>query len=121
MNELVNPMLSDRHEVFTGFRKENQIEAKLTVGAAFKNESEKFYKLKLMMFPGFTYYLVKNKDSADRYTIFSKMIQGREKNMNKFLNPVGSGVLDSNLLSFLELRFPMLKTTLYMSLFSKKD
>ncbi len=47
---------ADRHEIFTAFRKENAIEAKLLVGAAFKEENENFYKIRLMMFPGQVYY-----------------------------------------------------------------
>jgi hypothetical protein len=119
MNNQEIRVLSDKHEIFTGFRKDTNIEAKLLVGAAFKDENTNYYKIRLMMFPGFTYYLVKNKDSVDRYTIFSRMVQ--EKGQTKFLNPVGSGTLDPKLLSYLELRFPMLRATLYMSLFSKKD
>ncbi len=121
MNNQEIRILSDKHEIFTGFRKDTNIEAKLLVGAAFKDENTPYYKIRLMMFPGFTYYLVKNKDSVDRYTIFSKMVHGKEKDQNKFLNPIGSGTLDPKLLSYLELRFPMLRATLYMSLFSKKD
>ncbi len=106
---------ADRHEIFTAFRKENSLEAKLLVGAAFKEENENFYKIRLMMFPGQVYYLVKNKDSNDRYTVFSKLKHNDHKIC--FLNPVGSGVLDSKLQSYLEVRFPLLRAYLYMSLF----
>jgi hypothetical protein len=113
---------SDKHEIFTGFRKENVIEAKLLVGAAFKDENTAYYKIRLMMFPGYTYYLVKNHNVVDKYTVYARMIVD-EKNRNqvKFLNPVGSATLDSKLQSYLEIRFPMLRATVYMSLYPQKQ
>lgn len=107
--------LADKHEIFSGFRKESTIEAKLLVGAAFKEENETFYKIRLMMFPGYTYYLVKNKNTGDRYTVYSRMKD--EGNEVRFLNPVGSGILNSKLQSYLEIRFPLFRAYLYMSLF----
>jgi hypothetical protein len=105
----------DRHEVFAGFRKEGAVENRLLIGAAFKNSDEPYYKIRLMMFPGNIYYLVKNRDTGERFTIFSRILN--TENGIKFLNPVGSGVLDSNLQSYLELRFPLLRTGIFMSLF----
>lgn len=121
MNQKRNDYKSEKYEIFTGFRKENTIEAKLLVGAAFKEQNQPYYKIRLMMFPGYTYYLVKNNNSVDRYTIYSKMITDeKNKNQVKFLNPVGNGILDSRLCSYLELRFPMIKAYVYMSLYPQK-
>ena len=121
MNQKRNEYKAEKHEIFTGFRKVNSIEAKLLVGAAFTEEDLSYYRIRLMMFPGYTYYLVKNKDAVDRYTIYSKMIMdAKNKNQVKFLNPVGNGILDSKLCSYLELRFPMLKAYVYMSLYPQK-
>ncbi len=106
---------SEKHEIFAGFRKESTIEAKLLVGAAFKDEGLSYYKIRLMMFPGYTYYLVKNKDAADRYTVYARMLT--EGNNSKFLNPVGGGVLDSKLQSYLEIKFPLFRAHMYMSLY----
>ena len=39
---------SEKHEIFTGFRKENVVEAKLLVGAAFKDEGTSYYKIRLI-------------------------------------------------------------------------
>ena len=110
---------SDKHEIFVGFKKENIIEAKLLVGAAFKDTGTTYYKIRLMMFPGYTYYLVKNRDSADRYTVYSRAIT--ENNQMKFLNPVGSANLDSKLQSYLEVRFPILRASMFMSLYPVKQ
>ncbi len=106
---------SEKFEIFVGFRKENAIDAKLLVGAAFKDSGNSYYKIRLMMFPGYTYYLVKNRDTPTRYTVYSRLIsRGKD---GKFLNPVGTALLDSKLQSYLEIKFPLLRAHMYMSLF----
>ena len=110
---------ADKHEIFTGFKKENGIEARLLVGAAFKDANTTYYKIRLMMFPGQTYYLVKNRDANDRYTVFSRM-KNNDKQVH-FLNPVGGGILDSKLQSYLEIKFPLLRAYMYMSLYPIKQ
>jgi hypothetical protein len=121
MNQKQNKAQAEKYDIYTGFRKENTIEAKLPVGAAFKEENVSYYKIRLMMFPGYTYYLVKNHDSMDRYTIYSRIIaNGKNSHQIKFLNPVGSANLDAKLNSYLELKFPMLRAYVYMSLYPQK-
>jgi hypothetical protein len=106
---------NEKYELFTGFRKESNIEAKLLVGSAFKDQGTFYYKIRLMMFPGQTYYLVKNRESVDRYTIYSRIrTEGQE---TRFLNPIGNGILDPKLHSFMELKFPLLKAQIYMNLY----
>lgn len=109
---------TDRHQIYTGFKKENNLDAKIQVGAAFKDENASYYTLTLMMFPGTRYYLVKNFNEVGKYTIFAKMIfdPSRPAKM-KFLNPVGYGHLDANLQSYLELKLPLLRCSLFMSLY----
>ena len=122
MKQQNNLLKSEKHEIFTGFRKENAIEAKLLVGAAFKDEGTSYYKIRLMMFPGYTYYLVKNQNAVDKYTVYSRMVvDDKNKHQVKFLNPVGNGLLDSKLQSYLEVRFPMLRAYVYMSLYPQKQ
>jgi hypothetical protein len=109
---------STKYEIFTGFKKDGNLEAKLPAGAAFLDEGLNYYKIRLMIFPQTTYYLVKNKDAQDRYTVYSKLIN--EGQNTKFLNPVGGGILDRNLQSYLELKFPVLRAHLFMSLFESR-
>lgn len=122
MKQQNNVQKSEKHEIFTGFRKDSVIEAKLLVGAAFKDDDVNYYKIRLMMFPGYTYYLVKNQNAVDKYTVYSRMVvDDKNKNQVKFLNPVGNGLLDSKLQSYLEVRFPMLRAYVYMSLYPQKQ
>lgn len=118
MKQQNNELKTEKHEIFVGFRKGNTIDAKLLVGAAFKDENVSYYKIRLMMFPGQTYYLVKNQNAADKYTVYSRMITDQKNNNQvKFLNPVGNGILDSKLQSYMEVRFPLLRAYIYMSLY----
>jgi len=120
MNQQNTIQKCEKHEIFTGFRKDNLIDAKLLVGVAFKDDGVSYYKIRLMMFPGYTYYLVKNQNAADKYTVYSRMIVDNKKQV-RFLNPVGNGILDSKLQSYLEIRFPMLRAYVYMSLYPQKQ
>ena len=106
----------DKHDIVVGFRKQNQIDGQLLVGSTFKDLNQKHYRLKLMMFPGQTYYLVKNFNSLERFTIYSKMLTDNQGHQ-KFISPVGYGTLDSKLQSFMELKLPLLRSTMYMSLY----
>ncbi len=106
----------DKHEIVVGFRKQNQIDGQLLVGSAFKELNQKHYRIKLMMFPGQTYYLVKNFNSVERFTIYSKMLTDNQGHQ-KFISPVGYGTLDSKLQSFMELKLPLLRCNMYMSLY----
>jgi hypothetical protein len=109
---------STKYEIFTGFTKDGNLEAKLPAGAAFIDEGLNYYKIRLMIFPQTTYYLVKNKEALDRYTVYSKIINDGPN--TKFLNPVGGGILDRNLQCYLELKFPVLRAHLFMSLFESR-
>lgn len=109
---------STKYEIFTGFKKDGNLEAKLPAGAAFLDDGLSYYKIRLMIFPQTIYYLVKNKDEQDRYTVYSKMINDGQN--VKFLNPIGGGILDRNLQSYLELKFPVLRAHLFMSLFESR-
>lgn len=121
-NKKNNPTNDTKYEIFTGFRKDQELQSKLCVGSSFKNDNEVYYKIRLMLFPQNVYYLVKNKDSSDRYTVFAKMMTDPEKPTLpvRFQNPVGHAVLDSKLQSYLEIKFPMLRLSVYMSLYPKK-
>jgi hypothetical protein len=109
---------STKYEIFTGFKKDGNLEARLPAGAAFLDDGLNYYKIRLMIFPQTVYYLVKNQDTQDRYTVYSKLINSGPQ--VKFLNPVGGGILVRDLQSYLELKFPVLRAHLFMSLFESR-
>lgn len=104
-----------KHNLFTGQKNAGDVEHKLAAGAAYCAEETRVYRLKFMMFPGRTYYMVKNQGSPDHYTVYAKKFE--EKNQMKLLNPVGHGVLDTSLQSYLEIKFPILGTSVFMNLY----
>jgi hypothetical protein len=108
-------MNATRYELVIGRRDGGKLGNTLATGHSFLNEGDAFYTLKLMMFPGQTYYMVKNRNSSDRYTIFAKII--REENSVRFQNPVGSGRLTDDLASHMELYFPVLRSQMFMCLY----
>ncbi len=108
-------MNATRYDLVIGRRTGKQLVNTLATGQCFMNEGDGFYTLKLMMFPGQTYYLVKNRNSTDRYTIFAKLY--REDNSVRFQNPVGSGRLVEDLATHMELYFPVLRSEMYMCLY----
>jgi len=104
-----------KHEIVIGRKQENELTNVLTSGQAFLREGDAFYTVKLMMFPGQTYYLVKNRESHDRYTVFAKQVKSDDA--IKFQNPVGSGRLSQELSSYLEIYFPVIRSQMFMCLF----
>lgn len=112
-------MNTTKYELVIGRKENRKLVHPLVAGQCFMNEGEPFYTVKLMMFPGQTYYLSKNKNSADRYTIFSKIV--RDEGSTRFQSPVGSGRLTEELPSHMELYFPVLRAQMYMCLFPSSN
>lgn len=108
-------MEGTKYDLVIGRKLKNQLVNTLATGQCFLNEGEGHYVVKLMMFPGQTYYMVKNRHSTDRYTIFAKLI--REEGSIRFQNPVGSGRLSDDLSTHMELYFPVLRSQMFMSLY----
>ncbi|CAN5418674.1 hypothetical protein BH10BDE1_BH10BDE1_28100 [soil metagenome] len=102
-----------KHEIVIGKINSGQIEKPLLTGHAFLNAGDDFYTVKLFMFPGQTYYLVKNRE-AKRYTVFAKHI--RDERGTRFQNPVGLAQLMEGVLC-IEIYFPVLRSQMYLSLF----
>lgn len=57
------------------------------VGSALRKGTERFFKLKLRLFPWHTYYLSPDLNSRDSYVLYSGM--SFEKDARKFYHPVG--------------------------------
>jgi hypothetical protein len=108
-----------KFELLLGEVSEGKLCHPKTVGSAFLQESEKCYSVKLMALPGITFYLVKNQESTDRYTLYAKKQKGEDR--THFIAPVGMGRLREDLNSYLELYIPTFKLKTYMCLFPKNS
>ncbi len=105
------------HEIVTGTINDGQLQFVRSVGQAKLYEGNSYYVLKLTMYPAPSYFLVKNKGSLDKYTIYSKVRKaGDEK---QFRKEVGYGRLRADLKDYLELQFHLLNRSVFMSLFPK--
>jgi hypothetical protein len=108
-------MESTQHEILIGRKENGELRNQLIAGASFLNDGESFYTIRLMMFPNQAYYLTKNHESTNRYTVFSKFI--KTENGIKFQNPVGSGRLSVELSAYLEIYFPVIRSQMFMCLY----
>lgn len=108
---------SQKFELFIGRESQGKIESPKCVGSAIYQEADRHYTVKLMALPGITYYLVKNYESNDKYTLYSR--RQKDENGLYFNSPVGMARLKPELGSFLEMYIPVFRAKLYMSLFPK--
>ena len=108
---------NSKFELFIGKEVQGKIESSKCVGSSVFQEHERHYTLRLMALPGITYYLVKNYDSKDKYTLFAR--RQKDESGVRFSSPVGMARLKPELSSYLELYIPVFKAKIYMSLFPK--
>jgi len=88
-------------------------------GVAFQNHNDGFYQLVINMFPSCRYYIRKDTEVHDRFTIYSRKIVD-QLGKDRLVNPIGHGILNEDDKSYLTLYFPILNLTLYMNLYPKK-
>jgi hypothetical protein len=104
-----------KYLLYTGLRNGQGIDHKLLAGAVYCCPESRVYRIKLMMFPRHTYYMQKNQSVHDHYTVFAK--RANDQGRNRLYAPVGSAALDTSLQSYLEIKFPLLKASVFMSLY----
>lgn len=104
-----------KHDVFVGNQVGQKLEGALHIGYALKYENLKYYILKLWPFPNVTYYLSMNRDSSDKFTIFTKKVENESG--EHFQNPVGYAVLRGDLKEYLEINLRLPKQKVYMSIY----
>ncbi len=106
---------ASKYDIFLGNVVDGALLDKKIAGFALLFEGNRYYVMRLMMFPHTWYFLSKNKDSQTHYTVFAKCL--RSKDTVRFQDPVGLAILSDDLKTHLEVYFPILDTTVYMSLF----
>jgi hypothetical protein len=114
MNDVSNESI---FEIVSGVRGRGEIIRPQLAGHATLQSGSDYYLVRLMVFPGVTYYLSKNRSSLDTYTLFSKKITVDGE--VRLQNPVGSGRTMGDLKTHLEVKVPLLNLTLYMNLFPR--
>jgi hypothetical protein len=106
-------------EIFSARKQENELLSKRTAGFAFLSEESDIYEIKLFMFPKHTYFLKRNYNSIDHYTVFSKRVL--ENNETKVLNPIGMGRLSKSVNGHIEVFFPLISAVVYIDLVPKNN
>ena len=112
------PTLSAKYELVVAKLIDGELKNPMLAGFAVQFEGEAHYVVRLTMFPSVPYYLSKNRDSQECYTIFAKVVKDPTSGALRFQNPIGSGKLLANAKSHLEIRFPLLGASVFMNLYS---
>lgn len=111
---MINYNFSIRHAVETGILKENKLRKTQTVGEVHRCIKRGYFKLYLNVFPGITYYVVKDDVRDDVYRICSKIIKTEDG--YDFENEIGTGELLSidEKESYIKILIPVLKLKMFM-------
>jgi hypothetical protein len=106
---------ASKYEIFYGKKIGEKLVDQRIAGFSLLFEGNHYYVMRLMMFPHTWYYMTKNKDSRDHYTIFAKCL--RNPGQVRFQDPVGQACLKNDLKTHLEVNFHILGPSLFMNLF----
>jgi hypothetical protein len=109
------------HDVVTGRKIDGEIINALQAGRAYLYEGADHYVLRLNMFSDEStkFFIKKNKDSLLTYTVYSK--RTRKDDSTDFERPVGGAYLNEDLKSHLEIKFPLLGRSVFMSLYPSEE
>ena len=104
----------EKYEIVTAKNTGQELENEKHAGVAIHKEEEGFYKIHLNILPNVTYFMQRNKKNG-LFTIYSRLIKsGSER---KLQNPVGKALILKDLRTHMMMKFEVLGTHLYMSLF----
>lgn len=120
MEEVQNKTQATRFDIVTGKIENGTIFKPMHAGVALSYPGEAHYVLRLSMFPRCFYYLNKNQDSASQYTVYSRRVVDKNTGAVLFQKPVGQGRLAPEIKTHLEIKFPLLGTSVFMSLFPQE-
>lgn len=108
----------ESYEILQGQKHEGKIVEQKLAGFAKRSSIHNYYSFRLCMFPKNRYFLRKNRDSSNSYTIYSKFI--RDGDSVQLLEPVGTGLLQDDLKDYLSLRFNLFPgIKLFLGLFPR--
>jgi hypothetical protein len=111
------PKIRNRFHIYTGVKQDNTVLHARQAGEAYEVETDRkpHYIVKMWAFPQNTYYLAKNLEGDDRFTLFAKRM-GDGDNV-RFRRPVGYGLISRDLRQYLEIQFAFPREKVFMSLF----
>lgn len=109
---------SQKFELCTAKPENSVVPDSMSAGVAYNYPGEAHYVLRLSMFPKNFYYLTKDTDSIENYTVYSRRVVDPADPLRAwFQNPVGFGQLRQDLQSHLEIRFALLSGPIFMNLY----
>ena len=121
MNEVQNKVKATRFDIVVGKVENGAVVKAVHAGTALSYLGEQHYVIRLSMFPRHFYYLCKNQDSQTQYTVFARRVLDPETGIVLLQKPVGLGRLGPEIKTHLEISFPLLGTSVFMSLFPQEE
>ena len=106
--------LISKHQLVLAKKEGKELKRISRAGDAFLHEGNDFYVIKLAIFP-FPFYMRKNSGESHKFTLFAR--RKEDFGETRLQDPIGRGVVLQDLTTHLEIRIPLLKTSLYMNLF----
>ena len=104
-----------KYDLYSGEKQNGTLADPKFAGFSLLFEGNLHYVVRLIMFPHTWYYLAKNRESQNGYTIYSKCI--RNADLIRFQDPVGVANLSDDLKTHLELKFHLFSQSVFMNLF----
>ena len=104
-----------KYDLCVGDKEDGTLNKQKYSGFALLFEGNLHYVVRLIMFPHTWYFLAKNRESQNGYTIYSKCI--RNGDLIRFQDPVGVANLNDDIKTHLELKFHLLSQSVFMNLF----
>lgn len=106
--------LVSKHNVVWAKNIDGKLSRQVRAGDAFLHEDDDYYVLKLALFP-FSYFIRKNKESDNQYTVFAKRVF--HDDAARLQDPIGRARLCNDIKTHLQINIPLLRLNLYMCLF----
>lgn len=110
-------LVLNRYHLFTALKTQGKLTNSLQTGEAYEIDSpnKPYYLVKLWAFPQNLFYLCRNRDSLNKFTLFAKLVGDFENPV--FRRPVGLGELHADLKTHLEIQFTFPRQKIFMSLY----
>ncbi|MBI3294440.1 MAG: hypothetical protein HYZ71_06885 [Deltaproteobacteria bacterium] len=104
-------------ELFSGRHRAGLLRGKRLVGNAYLSAGSDCYQLKLMMLPGNTYYMKRNREGVGCFTVYAGHVPTQDR--TKYLSPVGYGRMLEKTKDFVEIYFPLFGRLVFLDIFPK--
>ncbi|MCM0604503.1 MAG: hypothetical protein KA715_00260 [Xanthomonadaceae bacterium] len=102
-----------KYNILTGHLVGGSLQNPMHAGVAIHYEGDSYYLVRLNLFPRTWFYLSKNQESQNSYTVFTKKLEDCGSGV-RLQNPVGKATLHQY---HIEISIPLLSKNLFLEIF----